>query len=89
MYYVYVLKSLKNNKKYVGYTRKIPSLRLEEHNKGSNKYTKGNRPYVMIYYEEHNNEEFAKRREKFLKSGVGRRVLNKILANLCACSSVG
>lgn len=35
MYYVYVLKSLKNNKKYIGSTSKSPKERLKEHNNGS------------------------------------------------------
>ena len=89
MYYVYVLKSLKNSKKYVGYTSKIPLYRLEEHNAGTNKYTKGNRPYELMYYEQYDNEEFTKKRERFLKSGTGCRVLNRILDNICPCSSVG
>lgn len=51
MYHVYVLKSLKNNRRYTGYTHKTPVLRLEEHNKGSNSYTKQNGPYELIYSE--------------------------------------
>jgi len=79
MYYVYVLKSLKNNKRYIGHTGKNPQLRTKEHNAGSNQYTKGNRPYELVYSERHGSEDFAIKREKFLKSGAGRRVLNRIL----------
>ncbi|HLF17284.1 MAG TPA: GIY-YIG nuclease family protein [Candidatus Omnitrophota bacterium] len=89
MFYVYILKSLKNGKKYVGYTSKLPLNRLREHNDGSNKYTKGHRPYELIYEEQFDSETKAKRREKFLKTGNGRSVLNRILNNLCAHSSIG
>ncbi len=89
MFYVYVLKSLKNGKKYVGYTSKPPLNRLKEHNNGSNKYTKGNRPYELIYEEPFDCEMDAKRREKFFKTGNGRNVLNRILSSTSACSSAG
>ena len=81
MFNVYVLKSLKNDKKYIGYTSKSPFNRLIEHNNGSNKYTKGNRPYELIYEEPFDSEMNAKRREKFFKTGNGRNVLNRILSN--------
>ena len=65
MYYVYVLRSLKNAKRYIGYTSKSPQLRMKEHNAGSNQYTKGNRPFELIHYEECDNEDFAIKRERF------------------------
>jgi len=89
MYYVYLLKSLKNKKKYVGYTSKSPQLRTKEHNAGSNQYTKGNRPFELVHCEEYDTEDFAIKRERFLKSGNGRMVLNRILNKSCACNSVG
>ena len=76
MYYVYVLKSLKNGKRYVGSTRLIPEERLKRHNWGSNKFTKANRPFVIIYREEFSNMTLARKRENFLKSGMGRRFLD-------------
>lgn len=89
MFYVYVLKSLKNGKKYVGYTSKPPLNRLKEYNNGSNKYTKGNRPYELIYEEPFDSEMDAKRGEKFFKTGNGRNVLNRILRNITARRSIG
>lgn len=89
MYYVYVLKSLKNKKRYVGYTSKNPQLRTKEHNAGLNQYTKGNRPFELMHSEEYDNEDFAIKRERFLKSGNGRRVLNRILDESRPRSSVG
>jgi putative endonuclease len=79
MFYVYVLKSLKNNKRYTGYTAKKPKTRLAEHNSGNNSYTKNNRPFVLSYSESFSSERDARRREKFFKTGQGRKALNKLI----------
>jgi predicted GIY-YIG superfamily endonuclease len=42
-YYVYILKSLNSNKKHIGIS-KHPEKRLNEHNSGDSKFTKGFRP---------------------------------------------
>lgn len=78
MFSVYVLKSLKNGKRYVGYTHKEVDLRLKEHNNGSNKWTKGNRPFRFLYSEKFSNKKDAIEREKFLKSGQGRKFLDSM-----------
>ncbi len=51
MYYVYVLKSKKNNKRYVGFTAKEPEERLREHNAGSSTWTRKNKPFELMYSE--------------------------------------
>ena len=79
MSFVYVLKSLKNGKRYVGSTDLLPEDRLKEHNYGSNKFTKGNRPFILVHKEEYYTKKEAKNRENFLKSGVGRKFLDQIL----------
>ena len=79
MCYVYVLKSKKNGIRYIGSTCKEPIQRLKEHNSGANVFTKNNRPYDLIYYEEHEDKAFALKRERFFKTGNGRSVLNRIL----------
>ena len=89
MYYVYVLESKKNQRKYIGYTAKNPNERLKEHNSGANSFTRRNRPYEIIYSEEYKSESFARKREKYFKSGTGRRVLNRILDKSRPGSSVG
>jgi len=76
---VYLLKSLKNNKSYVGSTSKSPELRLREHNSGSNKFTRKNRPWKLIYYETFSCAKCARLREKFLKTGVGKKLKKIIL----------
>ena len=86
MFKVYVLKSLRNSKKYVGFTSKKASVRLKEHNRGTNSWTRQNRPFELIYSEDCNSEKEARGREKFLKSGQGRKYLNRLF---CPGSSIG
>ena len=79
MWYVYVLKSEKNMKRYVGFTSKTPEQRLREHNSGSNKFTSINKPFVLVYTESFVLKTEAIKREKFLKSGQGRKFLDEIM----------
>ena len=78
MFYVYVLKSFKNNKRYIGYTSKNPEIRLIEHNLGSNKWTRANKPFKLIYLESCGDKTKALKRENFLKSGQGRKFLDSL-----------
>lgn len=73
-YYVYILQSLKNNKWYTGSTIDLRK-RFEEHRKNLSTYTKGRGPFKLIYYEASLHEGDAKAREKYLKSGMGKRYL--------------
>lgn len=78
MFYVYVLKSLKNGRHYTGSTNNL-ERRLSEHKSGQTKYTKVAGPFELIYQETYNNRLEAIRREKFLKSGKGREFLKEAL----------
>lgn len=62
MYYVYVLKSKKDGKKYVGYTKNL-KLRFEQHSKGFVESTKNRKPLKLIYYEACLNQQDATHRE--------------------------
>jgi len=73
-FYVYVLESLKDGKKYIGYTNNL-KRRIEEHKKGFSFATKFRLPFRLIYFEGCLNEEDAKRREHYLKGTQGRRFL--------------
>ena len=79
MFYTYVLKSLLNGKRYAGYTSKDPRLRLCEHNSGANTWTRANKPFELVYFEEYLDKTEAIKRELFLKSGQGRKFLDDIL----------
>ncbi len=52
MYYVYVLKSIKDGKRYIGFTDNL-ERRISEHNYGKVKSTKNRRPLELIYFEEY------------------------------------
>jgi len=77
MFYTYVLKSNKNGKRYIGQTSKDVLRRLKEHNSGSNKWTRSNSPFIVLYSEEYTSKTEAIKREHFLKSGQGRKWLDE------------
>ena len=79
MYYIYVLKSVKTNRRYTGFTEIDPLKRLKGHNSGSSQYTRNNRPFVLVYSESFSEAEKARRRERFLKTGQGRRFLDRVI----------
>lgn len=80
-YYVYILKSLKDNSLYIGFTVNWKK-RLKEHNEGKSLATKPFAPYKLIFYEAFLNRMDAKNRETYLKSGYGRRTINKLIKNI-------
>jgi putative endonuclease len=79
MFYVYVLYSDKLNKRYIGSTSDVNN-RLKEHNTGKSRFTKAGVPWKLIYQESYQSNHEARRRELFLKSGVGRKFLDQILS---------
>jgi len=78
MYYIYVIKSLSHDNRYVGSTDDI-DRRVKEHNKGKCRYTKGRMPWALVYKEDYDSRSEAMKREKFLKSGKGREFLDKMV----------
>jgi putative endonuclease len=66
MFYVYLLKSLKDNKYYIGQTDNV-FRRLEEHNKGKNISTRNRRPLILVGCEEFLTRNEARYREYELK----------------------
>ncbi len=80
MFYVYVLKSLKDNWFYIGYTGDL-QRRMSEHNEGVSRSTAHRRPLELVYYEACRNCKDAMHREKYLKSTYGHRYLKNRLRN--------
>lgn len=70
-YYIYVLLSEKDGKKYVGFTQNLEQ-RFEQHNKGLVFSTKNRRPLKMIYFEGCLCIDDATHREKYLKTHFGK-----------------
>jgi putative endonuclease len=79
-YFVYILKSLKDGKHYIGYTTNIEK-RLKEHNSGKTKSIKHRIPFVLIYTEKCPTIKEAKAREKQIKSYKGGQAFKKIIGS--------
>lgn len=74
MFYTYVLRSDKDGRLYIGYIDDLKK-RLEKHMLGKVKITKHRRPFRLIYYEACISKIKAIAREKYFKTGFGRRYL--------------
>lgn len=61
MYFVYILKSIKTDRFYIGCTKEL-NRRLEEHNAGKTRSTKAFVPWKIVY-----TETFATKTEAFLR----------------------
>ena len=81
MFFVYILKSQVANKSYVGHTDDL-DRRIKEHNSGKHFYTKRYLPWEIIYNENFENANEARKREKYLKTTNGRRFMKNIFENL-------
>lgn len=78
MYYVYILRSFKDDSLYIGFSSDL-NKRLKEHNSGQTPSTKDKAPLRLIYFEAYLDRKDATGREKFLKSGAGWRFIKKQL----------
>lgn len=77
MIILYVIKSITDSFRYVGITNNL-KRRLNQHNNRLNKSTKSYRPFKLILSEKYKSYEEARKREIFLKSGVGRKFLDNL-----------
>jgi putative endonuclease len=79
MFYVYVLISGADGGFYTGLTGDL-KRRVGEHSKGLVETTRNRRPMELVYYEACNSRKDAYRREKYLKTSVGKRYLRDRLS---------
>lgn len=77
MFYVYVIIN-GEGKIYIGQTKEL-SKRMNDHKMGWSRYTKGKGRWHLLFKEEYRTRREAIKREKYLKSGVGRRYIKEIL----------
>lgn len=77
-YYVYVLQSRKDKRWYTGFAIDLRK-RFNEHNSNITGWTKNRGPFDLIYYEACQNIFDSRSRERYLKSGMGRRYLKNRL----------
>ena len=76
-FFVYALKSLKDGRIYVGFTGNLEK-RLNEHNSGKTSSTKAWVPWELLYSEKVSTRIEARKREKYLKSGIGKEYLKSL-----------
>ena len=76
MFYTYVLISESDNKHYIGFTEDL-AKRIEEHNNGLVDSTKNRRPLRLVYFEACLDRSKAIAREKYFKTGFGRRFIKQ------------
>ena len=74
VFYVYVLRSESDSGFYIGFSTNLRA-RVRQHQAGESFATKSRGPWKLVYYEAYLNQEDALGREKYLKSGSGRRFL--------------
>ena len=86
MYYIYVIRSLKDKRHYIGYTNNLVR-RLQEHNRSKSASLKYRGPFELIYKEAVETRIEAVRREKKLKSYKGGAAFRKLLSEYPTPSS--
>ncbi len=79
MNYTYVLLSERDGRFYTGSTTDLRA-RVRSHAAGRAQSTSSRAPLLLIYYEACVDLDDARRRERFLKTGKGKRYLNNRLA---------
>ena len=76
MFHVYVLRSSKTGRRYVGSCEDLLE-RLRRHNLGHSKATRRGVPWTLVHSEMFSNRADATRREQYYKSGRGRDELDQ------------
>jgi putative endonuclease len=79
-YFIYVIKS-KEGFIYKGMADNLQRRLVEHNNKTLSFWTKRGTNWELIYKEEFDNKTEALKRERWLKTGVGREYLVRILNN--------
>jgi len=78
MFYVYILRSLKDGSYYVGSTSNL-GKRIDRHNRGHSTSTKGKKPLILVYKKEHKLRSEAIREERRIKSQKSRIYIENLI----------
>jgi putative endonuclease len=78
LYFVYILQSQKDGSYYVGSIQDLEE-RIQRHNQGRSLYTKGKRPWKLIYFEEFPDRSSALKRENYLKRQKSKEVMKSLV----------
>ena len=82
-YYTYILQSKKDSQWYTGCSLDLQK-RFQEHNENKVLATKNRGPFELVYYEACKNKTDAFMREKYLKTGMGKRYVKNRLKRFLA-----
>lgn len=75
-YFTYILKSEKNNDIYIGSCENV-LIRLNRHNAGKVKSTKGYKPWDLLEFKQFNTRGEAVKQERFLKSHQQKEIIKR------------
>ncbi|MBU0629511.1 MAG: GIY-YIG nuclease family protein [Candidatus Margulisbacteria bacterium] len=78
MFFMYILRSKKNGKYYVGATHCLEK-RLRQHNAGKIRSTKGLIPLEIVYSESYTTNSEARKRESCLKRRKSRKFIESLI----------
>ena len=71
MYHVYVIRSKSRKYLYIGLSNDLVR-RFAQHQEGKSQTTRAYRPFELVYSERFISRLAARKREKYLKSGIGK-----------------
>ena len=77
MYFAYGIASLVRNYVYAGLCKNV-EVRFNQHQQGRNRTTRAYRPFELIYVQSFEIRKDARKKELYLKSGVGKEFLRAI-----------
>ena len=77
MFHVYVLKSQKTGRRYVGSCANL-ATRVRRPNLGHSKATRHGVPWTLVHSETFSNRADATRKERYYKTGRGRDELDQL-----------
>jgi putative endonuclease len=78
MFHVYVLRSGKTGRRYIGSCEDV-AQRLRQHNSGASKATRHGIPWNLVHSETFPTRVQAVRKERYFKTGRGRDELDKLV----------
>jgi len=78
MAYLYILQSQVNFRYYIGSTTNL-ERRINEHNNGQSKYTSLTKPFKLVFSQEFQSIQLAKKIELKLKRFKSRQILDRIV----------
>jgi len=81
MFTIYIIRSEKTEKHYVGFTNNIDQ-RLKNYNSGGTKSTKSGIPWNLIYKEEYESKTLAWKREQQIKKFKGGQAFKKLIGGV-------